>query len=343
MVAFWWFCQGNSIDARKETTQDCAMTDEILKNKICPICNSPEGSAAEKIPNNFDGEEWNCAVCGHFRVARSLLRTQSFIDMNKMVRASLSNRLISFTQVEEVAALNTMYFEEFLKEAKLPSMAQQASNFIRLVGDCFSKTGEALRFDRTHYSRIGSLDSFQAVTLMKELVSSGIFSGDTQGINLTLHGSQLYEEGVKGKFASNYGFIARQFNNRELDELFNDFVKPIVKTIGFELVDLRDVPEAGLIDNLLRMKIRDAAFVIADLTHGNKGAYWEAGFAEGLGKPVIYFCEKSVFESADSDTRPHFDTNHMQTIPFVYGDPDSLRNLIPTIQNSLKLLPTKGK
>ena len=38
--------------------------------------------------------------------------------------------------------------------------------------------------------------------------------------------------------------------------------------------------------------VRDAAFVISDLTHDNSGAYWEAGYAEGLGKPVIYICEE---------------------------------------------------
>ncbi len=35
---------------------------------------------------------------------------------------------------------------------------------------------------------------------------------------------------------------------------------------------------------------------------------WEAGFAEGLNKRVIYTCEKSYFENAN--TKPHFDVNH---------------------------------
>ena len=39
---------------------------------------------------------------------------------------------------------------------------------------------------------------------------------------------------------------------------------------------------------------------------GNQGAYWEAGYAEGLRKPVIYTCKKSVFETEGT----HFDTNH---------------------------------
>ena len=59
---------------------------------------------------------------------------------------------------------------------------------------------------------------------------------------------------------------------------------------------MRDVATAGVIDNIMRMRIKEARFVIADLTHDNNGAYWEAGYAEGLGKPVIYICEAEKFE-----------------------------------------------
>jgi nucleoside 2-deoxyribosyltransferase len=89
-------------------------------------------------------------------------------------------------------------------------------------------------------------------------------------------------------------------------------VKPgLRETLGFDLVDMRDVATAGVIDNIMRAQIRDAAFILADLTDANPGAYWEAGFAEGLGKPVIYLCESAKFE----DARTHFDTKfdgHME-------------------------------
>ena len=78
-----------------------------------------------------------------------------------------------------------------------------------------------------------------------------------------------------------------------------DVVKPAVQDgIGYDLVDMNDIARAGIIDNIMRTQIRDAAFVIVDLTHDNPGAYWEAGYAEGLGKPVIYICEKEKFEGS---------------------------------------------
>ena len=55
----------------------------------------------------------------------------------------------------------------------------------------------------------------------------------------------------------------------------------------------------------LRVEIQSSRFLIADLSHRNAGAYWEAGYAEGLGKPVIFTCSEAKFAEAS-----HFDTNH---------------------------------
>ena len=129
------------------------------------------------------------------------------------------------------------------------------------------------------------------------------------------------------------GFIAMQFGDTDLDAFVQEVVKPAVKDeIGYDLVDMRDVGRAGIIDNIMRVQIRDAKFVIADLTHDNNGAYWEAGYAEGLGKPVIYICEKTKFDNEKS----HFDTNHCTTIPWSKNDAkDFKKELIATIRRSL--------
>ena len=71
-----------------------------------------------------------------------------------------------------------------------------------------------------------------------------------------------------------------------------------------------DVNRAGLIDDKLRVEIRRSKFIISDLTDDNNGAYWEAGYAEGLSMPVIYICEEEKFKTSKS----HFDTNHHLTV-----------------------------
>ena len=104
---------------------------------------------------------------------------------------------------------------------------------------------------------------------------------------------------------------------------------------GFELFKSDDELRAGLIDDQLRVQIQSSDFLIADLTHDNPGAYWEAGYAEGLGKPVIYTCEQEKFKSHPS----HFDTNHHLTVLWDKNEPERAGNLLKaTIRATLPLL-----
>ena len=128
--------------------------------------------------------------------------------------------------------------------------------------------------------------------------------------------------------------MAFQFNDADVQFFVAEVVKPAVEMAGFELRTLAEPQAAGLIDDHLRVALRTARFVISDLTSGNKGAYWEAGFAEGLGRPVIYSCRKAEWEN--KDTKPHFDTNHLNTIIWTHDDPGTAReNLKATIRATL--------
>lgn len=216
--------------------------------------------------------------------------------------------------------------------------AQQAMDLIRKIGDDVSQSGQPMTILRID-------DDGFSVQLMEELVEYGAVkvtnsielqrgrSAEFIGVNLTLNGWERYEQEKRGDFQSNYGFIAMQFNDPVLDVFVENTVKPFVKEdTGYNLVDMRDVATAGLIDNIMRVRIRDAAFVIADLTHDNRGAYWEAGYAEGLGKPVIYICERVKFEKYGS----HFDTNHCTTILWSKEEPEKFRReLVATLRRSL--------
>lgn len=77
--------------------------------------------------------------------------------------------------------------------------------------------------------------------------------------------------------------------------------------------------------------IRRCKFLLADLTHGNKGAYWESGYAEGLGKHVIYLCKKEIFDKE----KTHFDTNHCTTVIWDSNNIDeAVENLKATIRTT---------
>lgn len=61
------------------------------------------------------------------------------------------------------------------------------------------------------------------------------------------------------------------------------------------------------------------------------------GYAEGLGKPVLYICERAKFEAA----KTHFDTNHLTTVLWEADKPSEFNDqLIATLRRSLNLFPS---
>lgn len=106
---------------------------------------------------------------------------------------------------------------------------------------------------------------------------------------------------------------------REYDERFVA-VEAVVAEFGG--VAIRIDKEHPLEDLVARIKkeIRDAAFIVADLTDERPSCYFEAGFAEALPRHVVYVASKQSVLKPGAPTKIHFDihmsvhffTNHKE-------------------------------
>ncbi|WP_156488780.1 MULTISPECIES: hypothetical protein [unclassified Erythrobacter] len=317
----------------------------------CPVCLSEDGFDCKSAPfGESDATLFDCAVCGKFAITRTAIDDNLDIrlpSLTKVRRAALSHKIRLDSERETKPRMwHSSDLRQFVEDGpNLPTPGSQATNIIRWVGNQVQQTGEPVStLSPEFHSYVGSPSRQFACDLIVELRDRGLVVGmfmtdlneptHAQDLNLTLHGWELYDQEQKGLTSGSYGFIALKFGDTTLDSLINDHVKPALAQIGYETIDLRDVSQAGVIDNIMRMHIRDCAFLIADLTHENAGAYWEAGFAEGLGKPVLYICEAEKFEKE----KTHFDTNHCTTVPWrTGGEADFVQELIATIRRSLLL------
>ena len=78
-----------------------------------------------------------------------------------------------------------------------------------------------------------------------------------------------------------------------------------ISDAGYIAVFIDEVQHNDFITPELLKYIKNSKFVVADLTHKNNGAYFEEGYAMGLGKPVIQLCKKNVdlhFDIAQKNT-----------------------------------------
>jgi hypothetical protein len=210
----------------------------------------------------------------------------------------------------------------FWSEGRLPNPLQQADNLILWIGD--NQTAPAVWAETTVPAVAATIglaltqggnDSGALGWLQTQLDTQHLFrvqsgTGSRWVVMLEMAGWRKYEELKLRQVKSRTAFMALKFNQPILDRVVNECVRPALDRTGFTLSILTEPQPAGLIDNQLRAALLAARFVISDLTHDSFGAYWEAGFGEGRGIPVIYMCEKGKWE----DSKTHFDTNHMGTI-----------------------------
>lgn len=132
----------------------------------------------------------------------------------------------------------------------------------------------------------------------------------------------------------NQGFIAMAFRaeTKEISDAFQQAIREcgyVARRIDEKEHNNQIVPE-------IFFEIRRSKFVVVDVTCPNYGAYYEAGFAEALGKQVIVCCRADVF---GSDKRPHFDIAQKSTV--VWSDSNDLierlkRRIEATIGNNIR-------
>lgn len=120
--------------------------------------------------------------------------------------------------------------------------------------------------------------------------------------------------------ASAQAFVAMWFDSSMIDA-YEKGIAPAIREAGFEPLRIDGKQHNNKIDDEIIAEIRRSRFVVADFTEGPTGArggvYYEAGFAHGLGMPVIFTCSAATFSNVHFDTRQY---NHI-----VWTDAEDLR------------------
>jgi len=315
----------------------------------CPVCDL---MPLLTVQNRQMWQYFECPACGPYALtltALAVMQSTFKLGDNKEARAKLSHAIYQMHggQVGKWAQISDDLLRAILR-GTLPVPSEQLDNLVTWLSTK-GRLGTRVEAGPAALFAIGAID-FGGFTLIagearkrglidcEIRVVTGLGQHNDQHVvtpmQLTFGGWNRVEELRRVRPASRIAFMAMPFGKSELDAMYFGYFQAAVKATGFTLRRLDEDQPAGLIDDRLRVEIRQCRFIIADLTHGNPGAYWEAGFAEGLGKPVIYTCEKSVFDDRAKGT--HFDTNHHLTVVWEAASPTvSVTKLKATIRATL--------
>lgn len=287
----------------------------------CPICFH---TAKINSQNGFDGEEVKCPRCGNFRIfatAIAALPSTLLTDERRKANASGWVRehqdvLITTDTISQLNVLPTPSYEE--RKRKLLAFFQQQSRTL----------GQLVRLDdNTIRVLMGfTWSTRQEVDFLLDTVEKDalVEKNTSSEYRLTAKAYDYLAQLIVNPI-SKTGFCAMWFD-KSVDSLWSKAIEPAIRDAGYQPLKINEKEHVNRIDDEIFADIRRSRFVVADFTHGvsgvRGGVYFEAGFAQGLGLPVIWTCRKDML----SEDKLHFDIRQYNFLEWSEDNLDDFKN-----------------
>lgn len=306
-----------------------------MSAETCKICNSQLINYSLRL-GKVDVYEIDCPCCGHYDVSESFLFSTSPSYSTEEMR--LFSGYIRNTSSEEDPMFLTgdtyNNIQEIISPYKRLSVTQKINNLIKFIYDRADKPYKQILIkpDEIYRFYIHSIDDFYMIVnylTEQNYIRNPSHTSAQSTFWVTVEGWRKYESLKETNINSKKVFVAMSFDSK-LKPIFADFIKPACKECGFdaERVDSKEHNEK-ICDRIIA-GINESRFVIADFTQNKHGVYFEAGYARGLGIPVIWTCSDTFKEELHFDTRQY---NHI-----IWKDGKDLREqLVNRIKASINI------
>ncbi len=275
------------------------------------------------------------------------------LDEDQKVR--LTSWLISQRMMGEAEPMITSDLE--MDSTRRPSVSLRADNLLKYINSQVRRIDHLFEFpmepprpaphqglwklcaemlacsDSTHWGEVLVLLNLMTEEREWLISSRAVLPGGVDGYTsrLTMSGYAHLAELENPSTDSTQAFVAMWFDS-SLKDAYDKGIKPAIEDSGYAPMRIDEKEHSNKIDDEIIAEIRRSKFLVADLTEGDvikeedgtiKGGtrgsvYYEAGFAHGLAKPVIYTCRE------DSLKKIHFDIRQYACI--VWDTPDNLKS-----------------
>jgi hypothetical protein len=259
----------------------------------CPLCSN------EAQFSDPDGRKVDCPACGNFAITGSMQATLSGLDSRLKQKIGFWTR--DQNDLGETALVDT-YTAELVDKRPDKTIMERAERLLRYgikeqrdLGGIFRLTPSSIGHTHSH-----SIDDVRALAeLLRE----------NRWLTLDENGAQVTPRGFMHATETNIadsvnGFIAMWFDE-SMDSAREQGLEQAIRDAGYTPVVVSGVEHINKIDDEIISQIRKSKFLVADFTGHRGGVYFEAGFAMGLGLPVIWTCRKDHLPDLHFDIRQY--------------------------------------
>jgi hypothetical protein len=289
----------------------------------CPLCREDSASWPEPDSRSLDVA---CTNCGNFRISTSAFEDlrgsdQAAFYLGSWVCQENQTGITPFVDSKLVASIETYPRPGVKRRAELYLARSIQLLNGRLTGR-IDINNPALRVASWSFYR----EDLRALAYY--LIELGAIWRDPNSENyqLVAKAHVLNEQWANTRGATSQVFVAIWFDE-QLKEPYKMGFAIAINNAGYDPVRIDRKEHDGKIDDQIIAEIRRSAFVVADFTGHRGGVYYEAGFAHGLGRRVIFTCKREDIKNL------HFDVRQYNTLLW-----DSPADIVAPLQNRILAL-----
>lgn len=246
-------------------------------------------------------------------------------------KAKISTWILDRNLAREPSEITDATIEDV--QARRPlGISQKIERFLRMLDTKGFRPGDPLPW-RHGGETVESIEGRHETMLWIEASSDAEFEGfqrvlidgeilaldEGHRTILGMAGYEKLERLRQGGGDSRQGFVAMWFDD-SMQVAYEEGIRPAIIEAGYDVVRIDRKEHNNKIDDEIIAEIRRSRFVVADftcsianiegtpVTIARGGVYYEAGFAQGLGIPVIWTVR------ADQISHVHFDTRQFNHI-----------------------------
>ncbi|WP_455795504.1 hypothetical protein [Clostridium butyricum] len=293
----------------------------------CPICR--ENDAKIIRDKERDIEEVSCKYCGKFKItdeAIEMLHGAIYKSQLAKISSLIKSRDIDNKPIITIYSNDADIDASKQQSIKIESllldypktMAQRIDNALINLSSLSKYTGQFIKFATfKNASTVLYCDSYESSSvtfILDYLQEQGMidfkFGRDSRTapmeFRLTVEAWSKINEYLEGHNSSN-AFVAMSFDT-DLNSIYDSSIKRAIVDAGYSPIRVDKKEFNDKICDEIVINVRKSKFIVADVTQQKNGVYFEAGFAMGLGKPVIWTVKHSDLDNIHFDTRQY---NHI--------------------------------
>ena len=264
-----------------------------------------------------------CPKCGFYTITERAVNAEPDPFVKKQLHlisavARWSKERGNELQVQSALLENRSEFEASILSVCPQNTQEILDRILAYIAEKASYPGEAIPIEGDSISPLFYCKNIEEVELYLKYLQTCNFVDifgkiDAKHYNykvaLTVEGLKKVQEQAKPNIESKQAFVAMRFND-EMKSIYFEGIKKLEEDTGFTMHRVDMEPFNDKICDKIIAEIRRSRFVIADVTGHRQAVYFEAGFAKGLGLPVIWTCREDDINGCESnfDTRQY---NHI--------------------------------